>query len=378
MTIDVERDLRAALRAVTAEVTARPDTVRLVRERFRLRRRRRRAALAAAVAVLVVAIPTGLGLARSDSDTVEVRPARPSPTASPAAGPTSAPTAGPGSGLGPGRDVGGVGITWIPAGMTFEEDASGAGTGEPTPDTTAYSSSFNAMMGEQMAFVMVTVSWGPVPTLDAVESSMRGVQPARTFARTTVRGRPAVFTRMDPKGEFALVWAEQDGLLIEVAAGTPLTEDELRRVADGLVVGARPTLDPRTEQAVREAVTRAYTMDGPADRALAAVENGPGLAETRSRFLANHPGFAHTLRVTVQDVVLRDPEHAVASFTLNFTDPTILRPFTGQWDEPRSYSTSGKVIHTAGGWKVSRASYCMTILDDCPIETPATPAGGPS
>lgn len=236
------------------------------------------------------------------------------------------------------------------------------------------------MMGKQMAFVMVTVSWGPVPTLDAVESSMR-VQPERTFARTTVRGRPAVFTRMDPKREFALVWAEQDGLLIEVAAGTPLTEDELRRVAEGLVVGARPTLDPKTEQAVREAVTRAYAMDGPADRALAAIENGPGLAETRSRFLANHPGLAHTLRVTVQDVVLRDPEHAVASFTLNFTDPTILRPFTGQWDEPRSYSTSGKVIHTAGGWKVSRASYCMTILDDCddcPIETPATPAGGPS
>ncbi|OHV46081.1 hypothetical protein BBK14_09290 [Parafrankia soli] len=285
MTIDVERDLRAAMRAVTAEVTARPDTTRLVRERFRLRRRRRRVALAAAVAVLVVAIPTGLGLARSDSDTVEVRPARPSPTASPAAGPTSAPTAGPGSGLGPGRDVGGVGITWIPAEMTFEEDTSGAGTGEPTPDIATYWSSFNAMMGKQMAFVMVTVSWGPVPTLDAVESSMR-VQPERTVARTTVRGRPAVFTRMDPKREFALVWAEQDGLLIEVAAGTPLTEDELRRVAEGLVVGARPTLDPKTEQAVREAVTQAYAMDGPADRALAAIENGQGQPR---RLLHDHP-----------------------------------------------------------------------------------------
>ncbi|ABW16164.1 hypothetical protein Franean1_6830 [Parafrankia sp. EAN1pec] len=102
---------------------------------------------------------------------------------------------------------------------------------------------------------------------------------------------------MDPKQELALVWAERDGVLLEIAAGTPVTEDELRRVAEGLEVGARPTLDPNTERAVRETVMRAFATDGPADRALAAIEGGSALAEGRLRYPARFPGLASTLRV---------------------------------------------------------------------------------
>ncbi|WP_026239522.1 hypothetical protein [Parafrankia discariae] len=385
MTIDVERELRAALRAVTAEVTARPDTTRLVRERFRLRRRRRRAALAAAVAVLAVAIPTGLGLARSDSDTVEVRPARPAPTAGPpsaptTSSPTAAPTgpAGPGSGLGHDREVGGVSVTWLPAGMVLAEDPSfGAGSSDLIPDTIAYRADYFSTSGSPRAFVDVTVTWGPAPSLDTVESRMRGAQPRRTFTRTTVRGRPALFTRMDPEQELALVWAEQGGPLLEVGGGTPTTEDELRRVAEGLDVGVRPTLDPDTERAVRETVTRAFATSGPADRALGAVEGGSALAEDRLRYLARFPGLASTLRVTVHDVALPEPEHAVATFTLTFTDPAVPLSIAGRPDGPRSYSTAAWFIHTADGWKLSRGT-CTIILTVCPIGAAGAAPGGPS
>ncbi|WP_018639292.1 hypothetical protein [Parafrankia elaeagni] len=151
--------------------------------------------------------------------------------------------------------------------------------------------------GRDVGGVAVTAQWGNVPTLAAVEDAIRSAQPQRTFARTTVGGRSALLTRMEAKEEFSLVWIERDGLALDVAAGTPVSEDDMRRVSEELTVGSRPRVDPTLDRAVRAAVAQVFTGGTPTGRTLAAVENGEELAPGLERHRAQHPGLARTLRV---------------------------------------------------------------------------------
>ncbi len=363
---DVERELRDAMLVATAQITAGPDTVAAVRGRFRRRRRTRRAVAAAVAAVIVVAVPSGLVLARPDGDPVEVRPARPAPSAGPSAGAAVQPGPSPTAAVEPGRaDSGGVAVSWLPARVAF--DSASVGTSQFTRGAIAYRSDFAGRAGDWSAFVDVTAQWGPTPSLAEVETYERAVQPQRTFSPTTVRGHPALLTRMTPKAEFSLIWIERDGLLLEVGGGTPVTEDDVRRIAEGLVVGARPSTDPAVDRAARQALTRAFAAGVDPAMALAAIEADRPLADSRARYLARHPGVARTLRVDVHAVAARDATHAVATFTVTFTDPTLSLPTPdrGVPDGVRSYDLGGTVVRTAQGWQVSRDTYCQLAAEVC-------------
>ncbi|MCK9899675.1 hypothetical protein CC117_07055 [Parafrankia colletiae] len=393
MSADLEGHLRAAMRDETVQVAAGPNLAGAVRERFRRHRRRRRAAAGAAVAVLVVASSTGLTLARSGADTAEIRPARPSPATAPvavttpvgAATPVTVTTGAAGTVFPPasGRDVGGVGVTWLPAGMS-SAGPSAAALSPFTPGALAYRSDFQTMAGGRVGFVAVTAQWGNVPTLAAVEDDMRAAQPQRTFARTTVRGRSALLTRMDAKEEFSLVWIERDGLVLDVAAGTPVSEDDMRRVAEELTVGSRPRVDPSLDRAVRAAVAQVFTGGTSTGRTLAAVENGEELAPGLERHRAQHPGLARTLRVTVHEVAPRDATHAAASISLTYTDPT-MPLFEVRGDSitdrgrPATYDALAVLVRTGKGWQVSRDTFCQLALGVCPLATNRpSPAAAPS
>ncbi|MEX5631382.1 hypothetical protein [Parafrankia sp. FMc2] len=395
MSADLESHLRAAMRDETVRVTAGPNLAGAVRERFRRHRRRRRAAVGAAVAVLVVVSSAGLTLARSGADTAEIRPARPSPATATAPVAVTTPVGTPtpvtvttgaaGTAFPPssGRDVGGVGVTWLPAG-TSSAGPSAAALSPFTPGALAYRSNFQMMAGGRVGFVAVTAQWGNVPTLAAVEDDMRAAQPQRTFARTTVRGRSALLTRMDAKEEFSLVWIERDGLVLSVAAGTPASEDDMRRVAEELTVGSRPHVDPTVDRAVRAALAQVFTGGTSTERTLAAVENGEQLAPGLERYRAQHPGLARTLRVTVHGVAPRDAAHAVALISLTYTDPTM--PLLGargdsvpDRDRPAAYDALAVLVRTGEGWQVSRDTFCQLSLGVCPLATTRpSPAAAPS
>ncbi|EIV91708.1 hypothetical protein [Frankia sp. QA3] len=388
-----ERELRDAMLAATAQVVAGPDTAAAVRARFRRRRRARRAVAAAVAAVIVVAVPSGLVLARPDGDPVEVRPARPAPSAGPGSGPAVGPVSSAGPTIGPmppatpnagsGRaDAGGVGVTWLPAGVTF--DSAEVGASQNTRGALRYRADYVGMSGGRRSFISVEAQWGTTPTLAAVEATRRAAQPQRTFTPTTVRGQPALFTRMAAKDEFSLIWIERDGLLLEVAGGAPVTTDDVRRVAVGLVpAGPRPATRPAVEQAIRQALTRAFAAGVDPDTALAAIEDGRSLAATRARYLASHPGLARTLRVDVHAVAARDATHAVATITLTFDDPTLIGPAPDRGDPAgtRSYDAGVTVVRTAAGWQVSRNSYCGLAVEACSptvLRGGSTPGAGRS
>lgn len=360
MTVELEQDLRDAMVAATSTMVARPDLTTSVRTRFRRHRRNRRLAATAFVVVAAIAVPGSLLLTPTDSGMTQLTPARPTPTSGSTN--TPSPTPSPESSLGPGRTVGGVDITWLPAGLALDQSV--VQGSQTTRGALAYRSSFRHETRTSGSFLDVDVQWGPTPSLDAVQATMAVDQSMRTFARTTVRGHQALFTQVTGKGESAFVWVQRPGLLLSVGWGPPVTENDARRVADGLVVRAQPPIaDPVAAAAIRAAFGQAFTAGVPARRALAAVENGLVLTSVRARFLAAHPGLARTLRVTVRAVIERDASHATAGFTLTYADPTVP---TSPLEPPaangrQTFTTSGQAVRTAVGWQVSRTTYCQII-----------------
>ncbi|KPM51100.1 hypothetical protein CcI49_10275 [Frankia sp. CcI49] len=369
MSIDLELGLREAMRGATEPLTAGPDLAQAARERFRRRRRNRRAVLGAAMAVLVAVFSTGLVVARSGSDAVEIRPAGPSPAVT---SPSPAPITDP-LGLLSTRDVGGVDITWLPAGVVPGRGAR-SGWGEKQARTSRFD--YPGAVDGQRGFVAVTTEWNPELTFDEVEIRMRAQQ--RRFERVTVRGRPALLThqndpalltQLDVKEVFSLVWIEQDGLCLEVAARAPATESDIRRVADGLVVGSPPRTDPADDRAIRAVVAQAFSTTTPPDRVLAAVENGADLASGLALYRSQHPGLARTLRVAVNvvDAVVMVPGRAGATITLTFTDPTVRMPDAlGGPEGPTTRDTMVMLVRTGKGWQVGRDSFCALLQGVCP------------
>ncbi|CUU55296.1 hypothetical protein Ga0074812_104377 [Parafrankia irregularis] len=359
MSIDLETGLREAMRGATEPLTAGPDLAQAARERFRRRRRNRRAIFGAAMAVLVTVFSTGITLARSGSDTIEIRPAGPSPAASPSPVTTADPL-----GLLSSRDVGGVDITWLPAGMIPGRGARW-GFGEVQARMSRFE--FSSAVDGHRGFISVTTEWNAELTLD--EAAARARTEQRRFEPATVRGRPALFTYTDAAEIFSLVWIEQDGLFLEVTASAPATENDIRRVADGLVVGSPPRTDPADDRAVRAVVTQAFSATTPPDRMLAAVENGADLASGLALYRSQHPGLARTLRVEVVgvDAVITGDSRGLASIKLTFTDPTVQMPDTlGGPEGPTTRDAMVTLVRTGKGWQVSRDSFCGLLRGVCP------------
>jgi hypothetical protein len=379
-TSDLERALRGALLSASSGVTARPDLTDAVRASHRRRRRQRRAVAAVTLAVAVVVTPAGVLLARTDTDRANLVPTAPTPTAAAATapGPTAVPTATrptPAAGTS-GPVIGGLTVTWLPTGMEPLETS--VRTVDDRLGAVAYYGSFHAMVGGRSSFVSLTAEWGPARGLDDVEAALRAVQPSRTFSQTTVRGHPALFSNLADKEEFGLYWVERDGLLIDLVGGTPATVADLRRVADGLVVGdGPPTVNPAVEAAVRSAAAQVFTAGVPAATALAAVDTadtagtvagGDSLIVAREQYLLEHPGLARTLAVTVRTVAPRDENHVDIALVVSFTDPSVWLPpsdLSTAQGQPRSINIGGEAVRTPSGWKLTRDIYCMRVYRFC-------------
>lgn len=264
--------------------------------------------------------------------------------------------------------------------------------------TTAAASLAAAAPGDLTApaGLWVTVSWPPqttttvdVPAQLAAMSSQIG---AADISSTTLGGRPALFVQIDHTGadpatfpywtsnrySSLLTWVTTGGvrLAVEATADSPPSLVLLRQVGEALVLGHRPpnpTYDPvpvpptqaanppdeATATAVKTALHDVFTHGVTPAQFSAAVEDGAALRAVSDRVIAHFPQLGATVEVTVNQLTQTAPDTVSAAITLSFTDPTV--PTLLNHDFPYTYGLIATVRHTAGGWKVSRDSYCSTV-----------------
>ncbi|OHV35179.1 MULTISPECIES: hypothetical protein [Pseudofrankia] len=119
-------------------------------------------------------------------------------------------------------------------------------------------------------------------------------------------------------------------------------------------------LDPQTAEKVRAAFRTVYQAQHPqvSDQVwAAAVQDPAALLPVRDKVGQRFPGLYTTISVTFGGLEQVGPATVSVSFTLTFTDSTVVGSSeTGE----RSYGTTGTAVLVDGHWLVSRDTYCAT------------------
>ncbi|OHV31352.1 MULTISPECIES: hypothetical protein [Pseudofrankia] len=364
-----ERTVADALHAATAGISARGGLADATRHRYR-RRRARLTAAAAALMVVVLVVPAGL-LLRTHGGARVVPVTTPPATASaqPGGVPTAVPpTPAPGVS---GPVVGAVTVAWLPAGLPLVGTSTGTGVtvNDTRPGVRAYRADFSAMIDGRVGFVAVRAEWGPTGSLDDVATRARASGSGfDSYSEATVRGHPAIQRGNASKQEFGFTWIERDGLVLSVDGGTPITLDEVRHVAEALVVDTGPpAATPELDAAIQAAASRALRAGVPAVEAIGAVDtaDAPALVAARLSFAARYPGFARTASVRLLATAPRAADRVDIVLTVTFTDPRLSRFVPGTSGGTASRTFPGEAVRTPTGWKVTEATYCQTISLFC-------------
>ncbi len=357
--------IRATFTRAAAGLRPAPGTAERVRRRHR-RHRRWQAAGVSALTAAAVGVGVLVVAPRSNQGATQLTPAGAT---------TSSPTPGPGPALGAGRTLGGVELTYLPAGMSL------AGSGEQAygqPAVVEYSSTFRGPQKPHPHELTVGVSWGPNSmTLDQSEAALRKFRFSMT--PVTIRGHSAWLSVLPAQSGLMLTWIEQPGLQVDLrllgiegsgANGFAAARDAAEHVAAGMVVRGRPILATSpAEGVIRNAFADAFNAGVPPARALAAIQDGPKIGAGRERYLERWPGLARSRQVTVNLVVPLDPTHALVGFTENFQEPGLAAQWPDQIttmaDGRQTLGGSGQAVWTGGRWKVSQLTYCAAPPGVC-------------
>ncbi len=184
----------------------------------------------------------------------------------------------------------------------------------------------------------------------------------------TIHGQSGIFIdfgdpRVPPKAPqkympvLSLVWQETVAgqpvtLQVNGTAGTTL--DQVKRVADGLVVHAAPA-GPADSQAsttqIRESFTQAFTGGNRPSESLAAIDGGEQLQAAQTKLGQYLPQTALSSRVQVRKISFYDADHARVDITLTYN-------YLGK---PANQDVRASAVRVSGTWRVTQDSYCDAI-----------------
>ncbi|WP_157734976.1 hypothetical protein [Pseudofrankia inefficax] len=209
---------------------------------------------------------------------------------------------------------------------------------------------------------MVDVSRGQVRTIAEIRADAARMKIDETFQDVTVAGHPATLEHItggQNPAKWALIWTS--GADTSVVVNGP-DEAVVRRIAENITVGAPPAGPAGPAAATAQVRAAAHTaFQGTTGLGmLDAVDDPEGLARRAvTKYLSEDPKTGATVRLdSVGDIVFLGPTEAG-------TEATVLIP-----EKPVGELRSAvRLTRTAGGWKVSRESFCLamsTVFPGCP------------
>ena len=354
-------DIGTQLADAVETLYASPDLADRVIRRSRSRRRRQLAAVSLVAATgIAVAVVAPIAANTSSSGVSRLVPAT--------SGPTTAPTTS-GNAV---ATVYGVDVTYLPPNVhpdgeeTLETAASDMVPPETPGGTTVHQSFAAPGQIDDVQDITVVVQRGASANLDGLARDAK-----LAIKWTTVDGQRALLrqrytnstnSQATSTNSYSIEWVEPGNVTVSVIVNQgqhPATVAQ--DVANGLIVG--PSTQPTDRAAavadIRTAVLNVFTGGKPDTTMLDFLEGSQQLAPVLAELKRNNPGVAASVRVThIGSVFFFDGQHADVDAAYGFN-------FNGQF----GYGSGVLVIYTAGGWKVTQATFCSvvaTLVISCP------------
>ncbi|HEX4016538.1 MAG TPA: hypothetical protein VHX15_07340 [Frankiaceae bacterium] len=336
-------ELANLMRSATDSLVLPSSAAEEVISSYRRKRRRRLATLCVAGAVAVaaaVAVPLATTNSASKGNVNRLVPASPSTTVVPLA------------------SVSGIDITYLPEGLVAAPNfVLGAMIKENGHSSISqyYQPASGQTLGGDTPGISLAVQRGYTTDLDGFAEQSKG----STESWTTVRGKRALLQTLQAIAPattvtYELTWVEAPNVTLTVFSSGKVSQTEVMRVADGLVVHPAVPLpaDPAAANAaVRQVVLQAFTGGQSSDVTLRAIENGKELTPVLAKLTESDPELVRTVRVQTIKVYFVSADQAIASTMLTYR----------QGGFPQTSEADVTVNDTGGHWLVSESSYCGVI-----------------
>ncbi|MDT3443615.1 MULTISPECIES: hypothetical protein [unclassified Pseudofrankia] len=259
-----------------------------------------------------------------------------------------------------------TGLTLLVAGATALIPAQGALAGDgfqpplaraETAIKAAYAQAFTG--GQDPAHSLAAVEDGPA-LAGTLAQAMQNFPEATHTAQVAVSG--ITFKGLlNAKLRFHITYqggadfGEQDGTAVVVNRQWKVSRETFCTVMGwaGAVcppkAGHQPQNPAAAQRAIQQAYAQAFTGGQDPAHSLAAVQDGPALADTLAQAMQNFPEATATAAVTTSDIVFTDPRNAWLRFHITYQGGL---DFGVQ---------SGTAVLVDGHWKVSRQTFCTVM-----------------